>query len=119
MWPASEPPSSWFDRVEVGLTLLHAADTIELLRTQISTRFGICGGCRQLGVSPMKLAYFDCFSGISGDMTLGALLDAGCELTHLRDELTGLQVPGWELSAEKVWKNGMAATHARVKTADQ
>jgi pyridinium-3,5-bisthiocarboxylic acid mononucleotide nickel chelatase len=67
----------------------------------------------------MKLAYFDCFSGISGDMTLGALLDAGCDLQHLRDELRALQVPGWELSAEKVWKNGMAATCARVKTDDQ
>ena len=66
----------------------------------------------------MKVAYFDCFSGISGDMTLGALLDAGCELQHLRSELQGLQVPGWELSAEKVWKNGMAATYARVKTED-
>ena len=67
----------------------------------------------------MKLAYFDCFSGISGDMTLGALLDAGCDLDHLRGELRGLQVPGWELSAEKVWKNGIAATYARVKTEDQ
>src|SRR6266404_3601126 len=67
----------------------------------------------------MKLAYFDCFSGISGDMTLGALLDAGCDRAHLRAELQGLQVPGWELSAEKVWKNGMAATCARVKTQDQ
>jgi uncharacterized protein (TIGR00299 family) protein len=67
----------------------------------------------------MKLAYFDCFSGISGDMTLGALLDAGCDLEHLRRELRGLQVSGWELSAEKVWKNGMAATYARVKTEDQ
>jgi len=67
----------------------------------------------------MKLAYFDCFSGISGDMTLGALVDAGCDLTHLRNELAGLQVPGWELLAEKVWKNGMAATYARVRTQDQ
>ncbi len=67
----------------------------------------------------MKLAYFDCFSGISGDMTLGALLDVGCDLAQLRAELRGLQVPGWELSAEKVWKNGMAATWARVKTEDQ
>src|SRR6201987_2344940 len=67
----------------------------------------------------MKLAYFDCFSGISGDMTLGALLDAGCDLHYLREQLRGLQVPGWELSAEKVWKNGMAATYARVKTEEQ
>jgi pyridinium-3,5-bisthiocarboxylic acid mononucleotide nickel chelatase len=67
----------------------------------------------------MKLAYFDCFSGISGDMTLGALVDAGCDIEHLRAELRGLEVPGWELSAEKVWKNGMAATHVKVKTQDQ
>jgi len=67
----------------------------------------------------MKLAYFDCFSGISGDMTLGALLDAGCDLAQLRAELRGLQVSGWELSAERVWKNGMAATRVHVKTEDQ
>jgi uncharacterized protein (TIGR00299 family) protein len=64
----------------------------------------------------MKAAYFDCFSGISGDMTLGALVDAGCPLGLLRDELKGLDVPGWEISAEKVWKNGMAATHVSVST---
>jgi uncharacterized protein (TIGR00299 family) protein len=67
----------------------------------------------------MKLAYFDCFSGISGDMTLGALVDAGCDIALLREELRGLQVSGWELAAEKVWKNGMAATCVRVKTEDQ
>ena len=67
----------------------------------------------------MKLAYFDCFSGISGDMTLGALVDAGCDLERLRGELGGLQVPGWTISAEKVWKNGMAATFVRVTTEDQ
>jgi pyridinium-3,5-bisthiocarboxylic acid mononucleotide nickel chelatase len=67
----------------------------------------------------MKLAYFDCFSGISGDMTLGALVDAGCPIERLRAELRVLQVPGWELSAEKVWKNGMAATYVKVKTEDQ
>ncbi len=67
----------------------------------------------------MNLAYFDCFSGISGDMTLGALLDAGCDLARLRSDLQSLQVPGWELTAEKVWKNGMAATYARVTTEDQ
>ena len=67
----------------------------------------------------MNLAYFDCFSGISGDMTLGALIDAGCDVARLRSELGSLQVSGWEISAEKVWKNGMAATYAKVKTEDQ
>jgi pyridinium-3,5-bisthiocarboxylic acid mononucleotide nickel chelatase len=67
----------------------------------------------------MKLAYFDCFSGISGDMTLGALVDAGCSAELLRSELQALKVPGWELSTEKVWKNGMSATYVQVKTEDQ
>src|SRR5258708_9517428 len=67
----------------------------------------------------MKLAYFDCFSGISGDMTLGAIVDAGCDLALLRSGLQGLQVPGWTISAEKVWKNGMSATFVRVTTEDQ
>jgi uncharacterized protein (TIGR00299 family) protein len=65
-----------------------------------------------------KLAYFDCFSGISGDMTLGALVDAGCDLALLRSGLEGLQIPGWTISAEKVWKNGMSATFVRVAAAD-
>ena len=52
-------------------------------------------------------------------MTLGALVDAGCSVERLREELGGLPVPGWELTAEKVWKNGMAATWVRVKTEDQ
>jgi pyridinium-3,5-bisthiocarboxylic acid mononucleotide nickel chelatase len=67
----------------------------------------------------MKLAYFDCFSGISGDMTLGALVDAGLSADTLRSDLRALQVPGWELTTEKAWKNGMSATHVRVKTEDQ
>ena len=66
-----------------------------------------------------KLAYFDCFSGISGDMTLGALVDAGCDLALLRSGLEGLHIPGWTISAEKVWKNGMSATFVRVTTEGQ
>jgi uncharacterized protein (TIGR00299 family) protein len=66
----------------------------------------------------MKYAYFDCFSGISGDMTLGALLDAGVPVEHLRTELQRLNLPGWELTTEKVWKNGMAATYAKVRAQD-
>jgi len=67
----------------------------------------------------MRLAYFDCFSGISGDMTLGAVVDAGCNLELLRSGLQGLQVSGWTISSEKVWKNGMSATFVRVVTEDQ
>jgi pyridinium-3,5-bisthiocarboxylic acid mononucleotide nickel chelatase len=67
----------------------------------------------------MKLTYFDCFSGVSGDMVLGALVDAGCDLEHLRAELRGLRVTGWDVSAEKVTRNGIAATSVHVKADDQ
>jgi len=52
-------------------------------------------------------------------MTLGALVDAGCDVEHLRSELHRLPVPGWELSAEKIWKHGMAATYVKVTTEDR
>lgn len=52
-------------------------------------------------------------------MTLGALVDAGVSVEHLRDALRRLDVAGWELTAEKVWKNGMAATYVKVRTEDQ
>src|SRR6266581_6735050 len=97
------------------LTLPGCADSINLNPTERPFQLEV----RPFGGSSMKLAYFDCFSGISGDMTLGALVDAGCDVEHLRSELHGLQVHGWELSAEKVWKNGMAATYVKVRTEDQ
>jgi hypothetical protein len=62
----------------------------------------------------MKTAYFDCFSGISGDMTLGALMDAGVSIDTLRAGLAKLSLPGYELKAEKVNRSGIAATKAHV-----
>ncbi|HEY1011537.1 MAG TPA: nickel pincer cofactor biosynthesis protein LarC [Herpetosiphonaceae bacterium] len=67
----------------------------------------------------MRVAYFDCFSGISGDMTLGALIDAGLDADALRAELALLDLPGWELRAERVVRYHMAATHVRVVTEEQ
>ena len=52
-------------------------------------------------------------------MALGALVDAGCDVQLLRSVLQGLQVPGWTIAAEKVWKNGMSATQILVTTEDQ
>jgi uncharacterized protein (TIGR00299 family) protein len=57
-----------------------------------------------------KLVYFDCYSGISGDMVLGALLDAGLPLAELKRALGSLPVDGCEVSAEKVLRAGVAAT---------
>src|SRR5207237_10524509 len=61
-----------------------------------------------------RLLYFDCFSGISGDMTLGALLDAGLPLDDLRAALGSLTLDGVELSAERVLRAGVSATKFSV-----
>ncbi len=62
----------------------------------------------------MTIAYFDCFSGISGDMTLGALVDAGLPIEHLRSELGKLDLSGYSLSSERVKRAGIAATRVKV-----
>lgn len=65
-----------------------------------------------------RIAYLDCFSGISGDMLLGALLDAGLDLDALRGELARLGVDGWSVRAERVKRSGLAATKAHVDLAE-
>ena len=62
------------------------------------------------------LAYFDCFSGISGDMTLGALIDAGASLPAIEAELRKLGLESWTISAEKVKRGAIFATHVKVQT---
>jgi hypothetical protein len=62
----------------------------------------------------MKVAYFDCFAGISGDMTVGALLDLGLDLTVLEQELQKLPLDGYRLEAVTVDKRGIQATQFRV-----
>ncbi len=62
----------------------------------------------------MTLAYFDCFSGISGDMILGALVDAGVGIEVLRAELEKLNLPGYEITALKVMRSGISATKVHV-----
>ncbi len=62
----------------------------------------------------MKALYLDCFSGISGDMTVGALIDAGADFAAVRDGLMSLGVPGFHVEAEKIVKRGIAATQFRV-----
>ena len=62
----------------------------------------------------MRIAYFDCFAGISGDMTLGALVDAGVDLAVLREELAKLPVTGYRLEAGVVLRNGLRGTKVDV-----
>jgi uncharacterized protein (TIGR00299 family) protein len=63
-----------------------------------------------------RVAYFDCFSGASGDMILGALIDAGLSFESLRDEVSKLALPAgaFELRAERVQRAGFAATKLDV-----
>lgn len=56
----------------------------------------------------MKVAYFDCFGGASGDMIVGALLDAGVRLDRLRADLKRLALSGYSLSIDRVTRNGLA-----------
>lgn len=67
----------------------------------------------------MKIAYFDCFSGISGDMTVGALLDAGLKIETLEKELKKLSLSGYQLEVKKVVKKGISATQFKVKIKEE
>jgi hypothetical protein len=58
----------------------------------------------------MRIGYLDTFSGISGDMTVGALLDVGLPLEALRDAVDGLGLAGVELGARRVSRSGIEAT---------
>ncbi|HMO56044.1 MAG TPA: nickel pincer cofactor biosynthesis protein LarC [Roseiflexaceae bacterium] len=61
-----------------------------------------------------RVIYFDCFSGISGDMALGALLDAGLDLQQLREALGALAIDGWAIDAERGMRRFLSGTQARV-----
>ena len=66
----------------------------------------------------MKIAYFDCFSGISGDMTLGAIVDAGVAPETITAELAKLQLDTeFDLNFQKTTKHGITGTQAVVDTA--
>ena len=62
----------------------------------------------------MRVAYLDIFFGISGDMTLGALVDAGVDPAALRAELDKLHIHDWEVEFEQVRVKGLGATRATV-----
>jgi len=65
------------------------------------------------------IGYFDCFSGISGDMVLGALVDAGANLREIERELRKLKLEGWSISAEKVRRRAIFATQVKVEASEQ
>jgi len=61
-----------------------------------------------------RILYFDCFSGISGDMVLGALLDAGLPLDDLKRALGSLAVSGYDITTSRVLRAGVSATKFNV-----
>ncbi|MFC1698582.1 nickel pincer cofactor biosynthesis protein LarC [Candidatus Omnitrophota bacterium] len=67
----------------------------------------------------MQIAYFDCFSGISGDMVLGALIDAGLDLKQLKAELKKLKLPGYRIETEQVLRGGISGTKFNITTVKQ
>lgn len=67
----------------------------------------------------MKTAYFDCFSGASGDMMVGALLDAGCDAKELLRGLKRLPVKGYRIEISKVQRGGFAGTRFEVHVAGE
>ncbi len=73
----------------------------------------------QLKESRLKIVYFDCFSGISGDMVLGAVIDAGVDPEVLTTELAKLNVDAeFSLHFQKATKHGITGTQVVVETSE-
>ena len=64
----------------------------------------------------MKIAYYDCFSGISGDMNLGAMIDLGIDSKLITDELMKLNLDGWRLEITRDQRHGITGTRVTVVT---
>ena len=62
----------------------------------------------------MKIVYFDCIAGASGDMLLGALVDADLGIDRLRKSLEALKLAGFEIRANQVLKTGFRATKVDI-----
>lgn len=63
----------------------------------------------------MKILYYECLSGISGDMNLGAMIDLGVEEDYLRSELNKLNTEGWELKVTRDQRHGIFGTKVTVE----
>ncbi|HEY9765865.1 MAG TPA: nickel pincer cofactor biosynthesis protein LarC [Chroococcales cyanobacterium] len=64
----------------------------------------------------MKIAYFDCFNGASGDMILGSLVHAGADPLEILRALATLPIQGFDVRFEKTERGGISALHAIVET---
>ena len=66
----------------------------------------------------MRTAYFDAFSGLSGDMIAGAMLDVGADFGRLKDIVDALQLPGCKLSTRRKSVSGIEALRFEVDVLD-
>jgi len=62
----------------------------------------------------MRILYYDCFAGISGDMNLGALIDLGVDSNYLKTELEKLNIEGFHLDIKQDQRRGITGTKAEV-----
>lgn len=62
----------------------------------------------------MRILYYDCFAGISGDMNLGAMIDLGVDAAYLEHELQKLNIEGFHLKISKDLRRGISGTKAEV-----
>ncbi|MHB8155805.1 MAG: nickel pincer cofactor biosynthesis protein LarC [Desulfocucumaceae bacterium] len=67
----------------------------------------------------MKLLYLDCFSGISGDMCLGSLIDAGVDGERLKKDLNSLPLHGWDMNIFKKSSHGITGTRAEITVQEE
>lgn len=70
-------------------------------------------------MSGRRVAVFDCFSGIAGDMTLAALVDAGASLDRVREGVARLRLPPVSLQTDRVRRGGVEALHLRVEAGEE
>jgi pyridinium-3,5-bisthiocarboxylic acid mononucleotide nickel chelatase len=101
--------------VESIATLTSARRTADQRYWQDVARTRTASEIQRDGPAVSKLLYLDCFSGISGDMLLGALVDAGLPLDQLKSALGSLAVAGYEISVERVLRAGLSATKFVVR----
>jgi len=62
-----------------------------------------------------RILYIDCFSGIAGDMMLGALLDLGLSRSHLEEQLRTLDLPQWQLRTDRCTRQGLGGIDVQVQ----
>ena len=65
-------------------------------------------------MKPLRTAYFDCYSGISGDMILGALIDLGVEEKNIGKALKKIDLNGYKFQVKNVQRNGISGTQIKI-----